>query len=421
MQTLDDLLAAGVAGRTVLVRSDLNVPLDGTTHHRRRPDPGLAADAAGAHLGRREGRRHRAPRPSEGRAGGPKYSLAPVAARLAELLGAPVAFATDMVGRVRARPRSPAWPTAGRAAGERAVRRAGDQQGRRRARRIGRRRSSHLVGGDAAFVSDGFGVVHRKQASVYDVAADAAALRRLPGRPQRPPCCSKLTVDPERPYVVSSAARRSRTSSASSPRCSPQVDTLLIGGGMAFTFLAAQGHEVGQVAAAGRPDRHVCKGLLPSSTATRSCCRPTSSSPTTFAAGRQRPRSSAPTRSRPAWQGLDIGPATRQAFADGHRRPRPRCSGTARWACSRCAAFADGTQAVAEAIAAGSVVHRRRRRRLRRGRAHAGRRRGRIHPHLHRRRCVPGVPRGQRCPASPSWRPEHVSTQYATKPAAASR
>ncbi len=179
VKTLDDLVAEGVSGRTVLVRSDLNVPLG---RRRRITDDGrirasvpticALLDAGArvvvtAHLGR--------PKPGADNA---KYSLAPVAGRLGELLGTEVTLANHgdeahRGGRRADRRRC-------RAAGEHPLRPARDQQGRRRAGRAGRR-----AGGtgrpDGAFVSDGFGVVHRKQASVYDVAQLAARLRRRAG------------------------------------------------------------------------------------------------------------------------------------------------------------------------------------------------------------------------------------------------
>ena len=99
MRAVDDLIAEGVSGRRVLVRTDLNVPLDKSTgdDHRRRPDPGQPAHAAGAPGRRRPGDRGRAPRPAKG-APDPQYSLAPVAARLGELLGVPVPLAADVAG-----------------------------------------------------------------------------------------------------------------------------------------------------------------------------------------------------------------------------------------------------------------------------------------------------------------------------------
>ena len=216
MHTLDDLLAAGVAGRTVLVRSDLNVPLDGsviTDDGRIRASlPTLQALVIGgakvvvtAHLGRPKG----APEA--------KYSLAPAAARLGELLGVTVPLASDLVGP-SARETVGALADGGIAMLEnvrfdaRETSKDAAERGALADDLVG------VVGDGAAFVSDGFGVVHRKQASVYEIAqklphfagylvsAETAVL-------------NKLTVDPDRPYAVILGGSRSPTSSASSPRC----------------------------------------------------------------------------------------------------------------------------------------------------------------------------------------------------------
>ena len=189
MQTLDDLDGRRV--ERVLVRSDLNVPLDARTapDHRRRPDPGLAADAAGAAAARREGDRDRAHlgRP-EGRARTPKYSLAPVAARLGELLGSQVALADGPGRRVGPRDRRRAAPTAT----SRCWRTSGSTPGETSKDAAERAAlAAELAAlGDAAFVSDGFGVVHRKQASVYDIAALLPHYAGRPGRAPRSRCCS---------------------------------------------------------------------------------------------------------------------------------------------------------------------------------------------------------------------------------------
>jgi phosphoglycerate kinase len=242
MKTLDDLLAEGVTGRRVLLRADLNVPLDGT----RITDDGRvrasvptiqALTSAGArvvvtaHLGRPQGA------PEE------KFSLRPVAERLGELLGAGVAFAGDVAGEsarsvvdgladggvallenIRFDPRETSKDAAERAALARDL--------------------AGLVGDGGAFVSDGFGVVHRKQASVYEVAtllphyagslvvAEVDVLR-------------KLTDRTARPYVVVLGGAKVSDKLGVIANLLTKVDRLLIGGGMAYTFLAAQGHEVG--------------------------------------------------------------------------------------------------------------------------------------------------------------------------------
>jgi phosphoglycerate kinase len=242
VRTLDDLLAEGVSGRTVLVRTDLNVPLDGT----RITDDGRvraslptlqALTGAGArvvvtaHLGRPKGEPD------------PAYSLAPVAARLGELLDAPVAVATDVVGE------SARATVAGLSDGAVALLENVRFDARETAKDAAERGAladelATLVGSDGAFVSDGFGVVHRAQASVVDVAqrlpayagtlvlAELTTLRRL-------------TEAPDRPYVVVLGGSKVSDKLAVIEALLPTVDTLLVGGGMCFTFLAAQGYPVG--------------------------------------------------------------------------------------------------------------------------------------------------------------------------------
>ena len=242
VKTLQDLLAEGVEGRGVLVRSDLNVPLDNGVI----TDPGriiasvptikTLAEAGAkvvvtAHLGRPKGEPD------------PALSLAPVAAKLGEELGRNVQLAGDVVGQdalarsegltdgdvlllenIRFDPRETSKD---------------DSQRQKLARAL-----VELVGDDGAFVSDGFGVVHRKQASVYDVAqllphyagtlvaAEVDVLR-------------KLTTDTERPYAVVLGGSKVSDKLAVIEALAPKVDTLVIGGGMCFTFLAAQGISVG--------------------------------------------------------------------------------------------------------------------------------------------------------------------------------
>ncbi|CPR12216.1 phosphoglycerate kinase [Mycobacterium bohemicum DSM 44277] len=240
--TLEDLLAQGVSGRGVLVRSDLNVPLeDGAI-----TDPGritasvptlrALVDAGAkvvvtAHLGR----------PKDGP--DPKFSLAPVAAALGEQLGRHVQLAGDLVGadalaraegltdgdvllleNVRFDPRETSKDDGERLALARQL--------------------AELVSPGGAFVSDGFGVVHRKQASVYDVATllphyagelVAAEVRVL----------EQLTSSTERPYAVVLGGSKVSDKLGVIEQLATNADSILIGGGMCFTFLAAQGLSVG--------------------------------------------------------------------------------------------------------------------------------------------------------------------------------
>lgn len=235
--TLDDL--GDLRGRRVLVRSDLNVPLDDeriTDDGRVRASvPTLArlAEAGArvvvaAHLGRPKG------------GPDPRWSLRPVAARLGELLERPVAFASDTVGE------SARETVAGLNDGEVAVlenvRFEPGETSKDDAERLAV--AERLADLADVFVSDGFGVVHRKQASVYDVArllphaagglvlAEVEVLRRL-------------TVEPERPYVVVLGGSKVSDKLGVIASLLQRADSLVIGGGMVFTFLAAQGHEVG--------------------------------------------------------------------------------------------------------------------------------------------------------------------------------
>ncbi|GAA1463963.1 phosphoglycerate kinase [Williamsia maris] len=258
LASLKDLLEKGVPGRIVLVRSDLNVPLDGETITdagriiASAPTIAALADAGAsvivtAHLGRPKGEPD------------PKFSLAPVAARLGEELGRNVQLASDVVGtdalaraegltdgdvllleNIRFDPRETSKDASEREALAKAL--------------------VELVGDDGAFVSDGFGVVHREQASVYDVAK---LLPHYAGGlvESEVKVLQKLTADVARPYAVVLGGSKVSDKLGVIEALAPKVDTLVIGGGMAFTFLVAQGLSVGtsllqddQVA--------VCKDLL---------------------------------------------------------------------------------------------------------------------------------------------------------------
>ncbi|MFC6343237.1 phosphoglycerate kinase, partial [Nocardioides hankookensis] len=229
-----------VSGKRVLVRSDLNVPLDGTTitddGRIRASVPTIRelAEAGArvvvtAHLGRPKGA------PED------RYSLRPVAARLGEQLGQDVAFATDTVGE------SAQATVAGLADGQVAVlenvRFNPGETSKDDAERA--EFADQLAALADAFVSDGFGVVHRKQASVYDVA------QRLPHAMGQLVSTEigvlrRLTEEPERPYVVVLGGSKVSDKLGVIDNLLGKADKLLIGGGMVFTFLKAQGHEVGK-------------------------------------------------------------------------------------------------------------------------------------------------------------------------------
>jgi phosphoglycerate kinase len=240
IDALSDRLGGSVAGKRVLVRSDLNVPLDGDKigddGRIRASVPTIKElSEAGArvivmaHLGRPKG------------APDATYSLKPVAARLGELLGTEVSFATDTVGE------SATSVVESLGDGDVAllenVRFNAGETSKDEAER-GAFADQLAALGDA-FVSDGFGVVHRKQASVYDLA------QRLPhamGGLVRTEIevLRRLTEEPERPYVVVLGGSKVSDKLAVIDNLLGKADQLLIGGGMVFTFLAAEGHEVGQ-------------------------------------------------------------------------------------------------------------------------------------------------------------------------------
>ena len=343
MKTLDDLVTEldgdPAKGRCVLVRADLNVPLDGMTitddGRIRASVPTLqklrdagARTVIAAHLGR--------PKPG---ADNSKYSLAPVAARLGSLLGTditlvPLGEAQTAVERlpsggvvllenIRFDPRETSKDEAERGALAREL--------------------AVLTGTQGVFVSDGFGVVHRKQASVYDIArelpayagglvqSEVAVLRRL-------------TQDPEPPSVDVLGGSKVSDKLQVIESLLPQVDSLLVGGGMCFTFLAAQGLGVGdslleddQIAS--------CQRLLESGKIVL---------PTDIVVADDF-SAEANTRTVPAdeipdgWKGLDIGPESVKAFAQVLSGAK-----TVFWngpmGVFELAPFAEGTRGVAQAI-----------------------------------------------------------------------
>lgn len=344
MRTLDDLLADGVSGRTVLVRTDLNVPLDGariTDDGRIRASvPTLQAltEAAArlvvtAHLGRPQGEPD------------PEYSLAPVAARLAELLGTPVTAATDVVGdsaraavsglsdgavalleNVRFDPRETSKDAADRGA-------LADE-------------FAALVGPDGAFVSDGFGVMHRVQASVVDIAdrlpAYAGRLVRREVEVLRTLVCGQ-----KRPYAVVLGGSKVSDKLAVIEALLPKVDTLLVGGGMCFTFLAALGHPVGE-SLVEQDMVEVCGRLLDTSGDTIRLPRDVVVADEF--AEHANTRTVAADEIPDGWMGLDIGPDTVRDFTAALAG-----AATVFWngpmGVFELAPFAAGTRGVAKAIA----------------------------------------------------------------------
>jgi phosphoglycerate kinase len=242
MRTIEDL--GDLRGKRVLVRSDFNVPLDdGATGQRRIADDGriraglpviqqLAGGGARvvvcAHLGRPKGEPN------------PAYSLAPVAHRLQELLGAQVMFSPEVVGEQAAATVS-ALPDGGVALLEN-VRFVAAETSKDDVERGAF--AEQLAALADAYVGDAFGAVHRKHASVYDVARllphAAGDLVRTEVEVLR-----RLTENPARPYTVVLGGSKVSDKLAVIDRLLGVADRILVGGGMVFTFLAAQGYEVG--------------------------------------------------------------------------------------------------------------------------------------------------------------------------------
>jgi phosphoglycerate kinase len=337
----------GLAGRRILVRSDLNVPLDGT---RITDDGRIRASAstiqelsaAGArvvvtaHLGRPKG------------APDPAYSLAPVATRLGELVDASVMHASDTVGS------SAKSTVGGLADGDIAVLEnvrfnPGETSKDDAERGAFADRLAELAD---AFVSDGFGVVHRKQASVYDVAqrlphaAGGLVLREVD-------VLRRLTEDPARPYAVVLGGSKVSDKLGVIDSLLGKADSLLIGGGMVFTFLRAQGHDVGR-SLLEEDQLDTVRSYLSRAEATGvSIVLPTDivvapevdveAEPTVVAAD-----------SMPADQiGLDIGPESAKAFAT-HLRSAATVFWNGPMGVFEIPAFAAGTKAVAQALSESS-------------------------------------------------------------------
>ncbi|MFF2390261.1 phosphoglycerate kinase [Agromyces sp. NPDC058104] len=236
LRTIDSL--GPLAGKRVVVRCDLNVPLrdgvitdDGRVRASVPTIQALLGQGARvivvSHLGRPEG------------APDPRYSLAPVAARLGELLEAPVTFATDTVGA------DATAKAAALADGEVLVlenlRFNPGETSKDEAERTAF--AGELAAFADAVVSDGFGVVHRKQASVYELAELRPSAAGLLIAAELD-VLDRLTENPERPYTVVLGGSKVSDKLGVIAHLLPRVDRLLIGGGMLFTFLAAQGHKV---------------------------------------------------------------------------------------------------------------------------------------------------------------------------------
>ncbi|OHV36425.1 MULTISPECIES: phosphoglycerate kinase [Pseudofrankia] len=346
MRTIDDLQ---VAGHRVLVRSDLNVPLDRSGDTPRITDDGrvlasvptirtLAERGARvvvcSHLGRPKGEYDE------------KYSLAPVAARLAEALGRPVAFTGDGTADIAGS--AAASVVAGLGDGEVALldnlRFNSGETSKDAAARAAF--ADELAALAEFYVGDAFGAVHRAHASVSDVpkrlphAAGGLVLAELD-------VLRRLAGDAGRPYVVVLGGSKVSDKLGVIRALLPKVDALLVGGGMCFTFLAAQGHGVGaSLLEAEMID--TCKDLLaeggerivlPSDVVIADRFAADAATDVVPAAG-----------IRDGWLGLDIGPDSTRLFAGRLAGAR-----TIFWngpmGVFEMAPFAAGTKGVAEAIA----------------------------------------------------------------------
>jgi phosphoglycerate kinase len=349
MKTIDDL--GDIRGKTVLLRSDLNVPLD-------KKDPSVITDDGRiraslpvieklsdrgarvvvlAHLGRPKGADF-----AERAAGGP--SLRPVAARLSELLGRPVAFATDLVG-----PRAKATINALND-GEIAVLENVRFEPAETAKDDGERRAlaERLASSGDIYVGDGFGAVHRKHASVYDLplllphaAGDLIATEVG--------VLNQLTTDPAKPYVLVLGGAKPSDKLGVIGNLLDTVDRVVIGGGMGYTFLAAQGHEVGNSLLEADKIDEVREILAEADKRGVEVVLPVDIVVATgFAPDAE--HKVVPADAIPAdWEGLDAGPATRELFAS-----KVADAKTVFWngpvGVFEFAAFAEGTRAVGEAI-----------------------------------------------------------------------
>ena len=237
MRKLSDL--PSLDGKRVVIRCDLNVPLDG---NRITDDGRIVASVPtikylvdqGAkvvvisHLGRPEG------------APDAKYSLEPAAIRLGELLGQPVFFASDTVGS-EAKGAVKALDNGGVVVLENLRFNPGETSKDEAEREVF---AAKLAAFGDFFVSDGFGVVHRKQASVYELAKALPSACGLLIEKELE-VLTRLTSTPERPYAVVLGGSKVSDKLGVIDHLLPTVGKLLVGGGMVFTFLAAQGHKVG--------------------------------------------------------------------------------------------------------------------------------------------------------------------------------
>jgi phosphoglycerate kinase len=332
-----------LTGKRVLIRCDLNVPLDGQTitdDGRIRASLPTLNQLRGkgakiivlAHLGRPKGQVN------------PKYSLAPAATRLSELLGAEVTLAKDVVGE------SAKSVIENLSNGDVAmlenVRYEPGEESKDDAER-GALADRYAAFGEV-FVSDGFGVVHRKQASVYDVA------QRLPSAAgelvkAEVEVLQQLVESPARPYVVVLGGAKVSDKLGVISNLIKTADTLVIGGGMAFTFLAAEGYEVGKSLLEVDQIKTVQRYLNDAASGGKQIVLPSDVVVAPEAAADAQPTVVAANAMPPDQIGLDIGPDSARVFAGVIRHAKTVFwngpMGVAEWD-----SFAAGTKAVAQAL-----------------------------------------------------------------------
>jgi len=342
MKTIESL--GDLSGKSVLVRSDFNVPLDAdkniTDDGRIRaalPTLKLLLDAGAkvivvAHLGRPKGKVN------------PDYSLAPVAKRLEELAGVKVILASDTVGEGAKAAVAEAKP--GEIVLLENVRFNAAETSKDDAEREAF--AKELAALADVFVSDGFGVVHRKQASVYDVAKLLPAATGLLVAKEIE-SLGKAVNNPERPYVVVLGGSKVSDKLGVIANLLSKADKLIVGGGMAYTFLAAKGYEVG-TSLLEKDQIDTVKGYI--ETAEKNGVELLLPIDTVVAPyfGADAPATVVPSTEIPADQmGLDIGPKTRELFADAIKSAK-----TVVWngpmGVFEFPAFAEGTKAVAKAM-----------------------------------------------------------------------
>ena len=348
VKTIDDLIADGVEGRHVLVRADLNVPLkDGEITDpgridasvptlRRLLDAGARVIVA-AHLGRPKGEAN------------PDFSLAPVAEALSERLEQWVPLAADVTGE-DAHERANGLNDGDILLLENVRFDARETSKDAAERQAFAAELAALTAENGAYVSDGFGVVHRAQASVYDVAtllphyagglveSELAVLRRV-------------SETPEKPYVVVLGGSKVSDKLAVIEALAPKVDHLVIGGGMCFTFLAAQGRSVG-TSLLQEDMVDTCRDLL--DRYGDAIVLPTDVVVAPAFAANATPSTVAVDAIPDDQMGLDIGPESVTAFGDVLRSAK-----TVFWngpmGVFEFPAFAAGTKAVAQALSDGDM------------------------------------------------------------------